>query len=148
MRPSIRRSLPFVFLVATACGGSTFRWQPSLTSHVPDSTTVRFNLARNEPHVVGRSIDWQRGKPRLVTSRGDTVVVPDSARLEVRLKNKTNHAVAGGMLGLAVGFGVAFAACSSESCSEQALTPYLVGALGALLGSAFKTDQWVRVRVE
>jgi hypothetical protein len=75
-----------VFL--SACASATIRWQPSLVSQVPDSTPVRFSAAQHEPPVRGRAVDWQRGRPRLITQRGDTVVVPASATLEVCLPGR------------------------------------------------------------
>jgi hypothetical protein len=83
----------------------------------------------------------------VITARGDTVVVPADAVLEVRLKNKTNHALLGAIAGYAVGFPVAYASCSNRrECSDQALTPHLIAAGGALIGSLFRTEHWVRVR--
>jgi hypothetical protein len=117
---------------------------------VPDSTTVRFAVSRSEPRIVGRSVDWQRGTPRLVTPRGDTVLVPDSGRVEVRLKNETNQAVAGGVLGLVVGFVFVYVECPPPKtyCGEQNPGPYFFGGLGALIGAAIRTDHWVRVRYD
>ena len=138
-----------VFLAGIAgCGGATFRWHPSLVSQVPDSTPVRFGVQRNTRRVLGRALDWQHGRPRVITARGDTVVVPDTATLEVRLKNKANRAVAGAVVGYIVGVGVSYGLCPppKTTCGEQDPTPVWSAGLGALIGSAFKKDHWVRVR--
>ena len=137
-----------VILLATGCAKATFRWQPSLTSQVPDGTPVRFKVARGEPRASGQALDWQRGAPRVITPRGDTVSVPDTAFIQVRLKNKTNHAVAGAIAGFVVGVGVSWATCAPPKthCGEQDPTPMLAAGLGALIGSLFKADHWVRVR--
>ena len=136
-------------LVATAaCNRQAFRWQPSLVSQVPDGAPVRFGVEQGRPRMSGRSLGWQALTPRVVTARGDTLTVPTGALTEVRLKNKTNHALIGAIFGYVVGFGVAYANCpsSSQGCSDQSLTPHLIASAGALIGSMFKTDHWVRVR--
>jgi hypothetical protein len=139
---------PTLFLVVAACGGATFRWRPSLSSQVPDSTPVRFVTQRSEPRVTGRALDWERRRPRLITLRGDTVLVPEGARLEVRLKEKTTRAVAGAVVGFVVGVGVMYSTCAAPRryCGEQDPTPMLAAGLGALVGSRIKADQWIRVR--
>jgi hypothetical protein len=140
--------VPLAFVTMAACGGARMQWRPSLVSHVPDSTPVRFTRRAGEPRVQGRALDWQRAVPRVVTATGDTIVVPDSARLEVRLREKKSRATFGGVIGWAVGVGVMYANCPSpkRTCGEQDPTPVLVAGLGALIGSRFKADDWVRVR--
>src|SRR5262249_10681857 len=117
-------------------------------THVPDGTPVRFAVDRNTPRTVGRSMDWQLGRPSVVTTRGDTVVVPHGATLEVKLKDKANHAVAGVVIGLVVGAVLEYALCDPPKthCGEEDPTQLLTAGLGALVGSAIKKDHWVRVR--
>jgi len=148
MRRLVRFALPSMCLVVSACGRTTFRWQPSLVTHVPDSTPVRFALDRGTPRTVGRSLDWRLGRPRVVTTRGDTVVVPQGATLEVKLKDKANRAVAGAIIGFVAGAGLSYALCDPPKthCGEEDPTQLLTAGLGALIGSAIKTDHWVRVR--
>ena len=117
-------------------------------SQVPDSTPVRFEVERSDPWVSGQALGWQRGSPRIITPRGDTVVVPGAALVQVRLREKTNRAVVGAVVGFVVGMGVSYARCPSPrtSCAEgDPMTPLLVSSLGALVGSRFKADEWVRV---
>ena len=96
-------SPPLFFLVA-ACGGATRGWRPSITSSdVPDSTPVRFAVQETGLRMSGRAVDWQRGTPRVVTTRGDTMIVPAGARIEARLTGRTNPAVIGGAVGYFVG---------------------------------------------
>jgi len=132
----------------SACAGGAVRWQPSLVSHVPDSTPVRFAPSRNEPQVEGLALDWQRGRPKLVTERGDTLVIPDASRLEVRLREKASHPTAGAVIGWAIGVGISYATCPAPKrrCGEEDPTPMLTAGLGALIGSKVKTDWWVGVR--
>lgn len=140
--------LSFVALLTVACGRTTVQWRPSLVSHVPDSTPVRFTRQVGRPRVQGVSLDWQRGSPRLVTPAGDTIVVPDTARLEVRLRERKSRAIPGSLIGWGVGIGVMYATCPSpkRTCGEQDPTPLLFAGLGALIGSRFEADDWVRVR--
>jgi len=137
---------PLVILLASGCTRATFRWRPSVTSQVPDSTPVRFYVARGQPRVSGRAFDWQRGSPRVITPRGDTVTVPDTALIQVRLKDKGNHAVLGAIVGIVAGVGLSYAACGDISCGPGDRRPVFIGGLGALVGSRFKADSWVRVR--
>ena len=146
MRPGRWFLSPLVILLATGCARETFRWRPSLTSQVPDSMPVRFNVGRGEPRASGRSLGWQRGAPRLITPRGDTVAVPESAYIQVRLKDKANHALAGAFVGMVVGVGVSFAECGETRCGPGDRRPLYITGLGALVGSRFKAASWVRVR--
>ena len=157
MQPDRRRrtiafSVSSTFLVGmlclTACASGAVRWQPSFASQVPDSTPVRFVVARNEPAIQGRAADWQLGRPKLITERGDTVENPTSATLEVRLKNRVGHPVAGAIAAWAVGVGISYATCPppKKYCGEEDPTPLLAAGLGALIGSRIKTDKWVEVR--
>lgn len=139
---------PAALFALSACAGGAMRWQPSLVSQVPDSTPVRFAPSRNEPRVAGLALDWQRGRPKLVTERGDTVVIPDTSVLEVRLREKASHPTAGAIIGWAVGVGVSYITCPAPKryCGEEDPTPLLAAGLGALIGSKVKTDWWVGVR--
>ena len=139
---------PVALLAVSACAGGAVRWQPSLVSQVPDSTPVRFAPSRNEPQVAGFALDWQRGRPKLVTERGDTVVIPDASLLEVRLRKKASHPTAGAIIGWAIGVGISYATCPAPKryCGEEDPTPLLTTGLGALIGSRVKTDWWVGVQ--
>ena len=149
-----------LFLAATVapvagCSGATYRWQPSLVSQVPDSTTVRFapvpvsRETRDRP-IEGRALDWRSDAPKLITARGDTVVIPRGATMSVRLKQKAGHAVAGAILGAVVGVVIELANCPGDwgICGEENPTELLMAGVGALIGNAIKTDHWVRVRWE
>jgi len=68
-------ALTSILLLGAACGSATVTWRPSLLSHVPDSTPVRWNPQTGEPRVRGRSLGWQNGAPRVVTDIGDTMCV-------------------------------------------------------------------------
>jgi hypothetical protein len=135
-------------LLLTACGGAAIRWQPSVASQVPDSTFVRFAPAAGEAPTSGVALDWPSGRLRVITSRGDTIVVPPGSALEVRLKDKATHPIAGTIIGWAVGVAVSYAACAPPRtyCGEEDPTPLLGLGLGALIGSRIKTDWWVRVQ--
>jgi hypothetical protein len=142
-------ALPLLLLVPlAACNRATFRWQPSLVSQVPDSTPVRFYLGRHDPVTSGRALGWQRRSPRVVTARGDTVVVPPGAMLDVRLNRKAGHPVAGAIIGGIIGVGIEYANCPEPKtyCGEEDPTELLVAGLGAIIGNLIKTDHWIRVR--
>lgn len=153
----MRRFVP-AFLAATlvsvaGCGRTTYQWRPSLVSHVPDSAPVRFTPREasreiRERTTKGRALDWQRGTPKLITPRGDTIVIPHDATMGVRLKQKTGHGVAGAIFGAIIGVGVEIANCPSDwqYCGEENPTELLFAGIGALIGSAIKTDHWIRVR--
>ena len=140
--------LLFGTLLLSGCAGAAIRWRPSLASQVPDSTTVRFRVRPGEAPITGRALDWQRGRPRVITARGDTVAVPEGAALDVRVPEKARHEVAGGIIGWALGVGISYAACPAPKkyCGEEDPTPLLATTLGALVGWMVKTDQWVAVR--
>lgn len=134
-------------LALAACSNGTTRWHPSLASQVPDSTAVRFVPGENERQITGLALDWERGRPRLITRGGDTIVVPKGSTLEVLLKEKASHPVFGAVIGWAVGVAVSYATCPSPKryCGEEDPSPLLGTGLGALVGSRVKTDWWVGV---
>jgi hypothetical protein len=144
----VSSALPAALVLLAACARATVSWHPSLVSHVPDSAHVRVALRTDEPPVRGVALDWQRQRPRMITAPGDTIVVPEGAKLEVRLREKGSRATSGGVIGYLLGVGVSYAYCPppKSHCGEQDPTPLLVAGLGALIGSRFKADQWVRVR--
>jgi hypothetical protein len=84
----------------------------------------------------------------VVTASGDTIVVPEGATLEVRLKEKATHEKAGGVIGWALGVAISYAACPPPRryCGEEDPTPLLGTGLGGLIGWLAKTDRWVQVR--
>jgi hypothetical protein len=135
-------------IVLVGCNRATFTWHPSLVSQVPDGTPVRFSPERRDRPTVGRSLDWQRGVPKLLTTLGDTVVVPRGAWTMVRLNRKAGHPVSGAIIGAIVGVGVEIANCPSrwELCGEENPTELLFAGLGALIGAQIKTEHWIRVR--
>ena len=140
--------LSAVALVLAACSNGTTRWHPSLASQVPDSTPVRFVPSESERQVAGLALDWERGRLRVVTSRGDTVLVPKGSELQVRLREKASHPVFGAVVGWALGVAVSYATCPPPKryCGEEDPSPLLGTGLGALVGSRVKTDWWVGVR--
>ena len=149
MLPMLFRVSPGVFFLVAACGGTTRGWRPSISfSHVPDSTPVRIAVQETGLRMSGRAIDWQRGMPRVVTTRGDTMVVPDGARLEARIRGRTNGAAFGAAVGYLVGVVVTFNRCGGidAECSEKDPTSLLTLGAGALIGSLFKTTAWFTVR--
>ena len=141
-------TVPAALLAISGCASGGVRWQPSLASDVPDSTPVRFAPNRSEPRVTGLALDWQRGRPKVVTERGDTVVVPDASLLQVRLREKASHPTAGAIIGWTIGVGISYATCPAPKryCGEEDPTPLLSTGLGALIGSRVKTDWWVNVQ--
>lgn len=137
-----------LLVLAASCASGGVKWRPSLASHVPDSAWVRFAGHIGDPPVMGRAMDWQRGRLRVIVASGDTVGVPDGSALEVRLNEKAGHTTAGVIVGWALGVTISYATCPppKKYCGEQDPTPALAGGLGALIGARVKTDQWVRVR--
>jgi hypothetical protein len=115
---------------------------------VPDSTWVRFVRGVGEPSISGLALEWQNGHPRVITERGDTVIVPEGSTLAVRLKEKQTHANAGAVIGWALGVALAYAACPPPRsfCGEEDPTPLVAAGLGAFVGSKVRTDWWVDVR--
>jgi len=135
-------------LSMAACAGSSIRWQPSFSSQVPDSATVRFTVHAGEAPIAGSALDWQLGHPRVVTVRGDTVRIPERSALEVRLKEKATHATAGAIIGWALSVAISYAACPPPKryCGEEDPTPLIATGLGVLIGSRIRTDWWVAVQ--
>jgi len=135
-----------VIVLVPGCTRAAFGFRPSLTSQVPDSSVVRVRAQNGQPSVTGRALDWQLGRPRIVTATGDTVVVPQAATLEVRLKEKKTHATLGAVVGLGVGLSIKLAQCPPTNRCEPDLTPVLTAGLGAFIGSRFSAVEWVRVQ--
>ena len=138
--------LATIVVLLTGCTRTVIGWHPTLVSHVPDSTAVRFAPASGAPTIGGRSLDWQRGSPKVITARGDTLVVPREAAVSVRLPGKVRHAGTGAVVGAVVGIVGSLGVCADNRCEEG--NPYqLLGAAGgALIGYAIRTDNWVRVK--
>ena len=108
---------------------------------------MRYAYDRRDGPREGKAIGWEAGRLRMVNAAGDTIAVPDSALLEVKLKEKEGHPLMGGIIGVAAGIVATYATCPppKKYCGEQNPTPLLGAALGALVGSWFKTDKWVTV---
>ena len=143
------RLSPLALAVAIAIGGctrATFGFRPTLTSQVPDSTVVRLRAIKGQPSITGRSLGWQMGRLTIVTMTGDTVAVLETGTLEVRLKTKKSYAAIGGVVGLGIGMGLAQARCPyPRRCAPDLRAP-LGGAVGMLVGSRFRTAEWLVVR--
>jgi hypothetical protein len=137
-----------LLLALTGCSGATYRWQPSRVSQVPDSMLVRFVPADSQKSMTGRSLGWQTTVPRVITPRGDTLLVPNGTRVSVKAKGKAGHPVAGAIVGWAIGTGAMLANCGKlvSYCGEQDPTPVWSAGLGALVGATIRTDRWVRLK--
>lgn len=98
--------------------------------------------------MTGRALDWQTGRPRIITPAGDTLAIPapETATLEVRLKDKQTHATMGGVVGGALGLVIRLVECPPGNYCSPDLTPALTAGVGALIGSRFSAVEWVRVR--
>ena len=141
----MNRLVPAILLLA-GCTRASIGWHPSLVSQVPDGSPVRFTPLSHTGTVVGRSLDWQRGAPRVVTSRGDTLVVPHEAVMSLQLPGKIRHAGAGAVIGAIAGIVASLGPCSETRCEDGNPDQLVGAAAGALLGYAIRTDHWVRVR--
>ena len=135
-------------LLSSACGAGTVRWHPSLASQVPDSTPVRFTPVESERKVAGLAFQWAGGRPRVITSSGDTVVVPQGSTLDVRLREKASHPTFGAVVGYALGIATGLMTCRApkQYCGEENPLPLAAAGIGALIGARVKTDWWVSVR--
>ena len=147
MRRVLSPMFPALFFLVAACGGRTFGWRLSL-SQVPDSTPVRIAVQETGLRMSGRAVDWQRGTPKVVTTRGDTMIVPESARLQAHLTGRAAGAMFGGVVGYLVGVVITFNHCGGidAECSEKDPTSLLTLGAGALIGSLFKPSAWVTIR--
>ena len=137
-----------LLFVLTGCSGTTYRWQPSRVSQVPDSMVVRFVPVEGQRPVTARSLGWQTTEPRVITPRGDTLRVPAGARVAVKAKGKTGHPLAGALVGWAVGTGIMLAHCGQlvSYCGEQDPSSLIGASIGALIGATIRTDRWVRLK--
>ena len=136
-------------LLLTACAPAVITWRPSVVSQVPDNTPVRFDRpGSGEKPTRGVAMGWQSGQPRVISQRGDTVLIPDGARLQVRLKKKSNNAPTIGLVGFVVGVGIVYHRCQDKgrSCGEGDPTPLLASTVGALIGSTIRSYPWVTVK--
>ena len=136
-------------LLLTACAPAVITWRPSVVSQVPDNTPVQFDSpGSGEKPTRGVAVGWQRGQPRVIDQRGDTVLIPEDARLQVRLRKKSNNAPIGGLVGFVIGAAVAYNGCqdSGRTCAQDDPTPLLAATAGALIGSAIRSYPWVTVK--
>ena len=133
-------------VVLSGCTHATFGFRPSLTSQVPDSTVVRVRPINGQPGITGRSVGWQTGRLAIVTAARDTVVVPESGTLEVRLNTRKRYTAVGGIVGVVVGSGLAAARCPYRRECAPDLRPALGGGIGMLIGSRFSSREWVVVK--
>ena len=136
-------------LLLTACAPAVITWRPSVVSQVPDNTPVRVDSpGSGEKPTRGVAMGWQSGQPRVINQRGDTVLIPDGARLQVRLKKKSNNAPIGGLVGFVLGAGVAYNRCQDRgrTCGQGDPTPLLAATVGALIGSTIRSYPWVTVK--
>ena len=140
-----RYVLVAAFLSVAACGGSV-KWRPWMVTQVPDGTEVRYRERSNASTArIGRALGWSSETPRMVTARGDTVVIPTGAQLEVRVNNPDRHTNFGAVVGYVAGIFAALSTCGPESyCGEDNPAPLLGAIVGALVGH-FITDDWVSV---
>jgi hypothetical protein len=148
-RPMIRFYPPALLAAVVLAGGcthATFGFRPSLTSQVPDSSVVRLRAINGQPPIAGRSLDWQTGRLRIVTSAGDTVRVPDVGTLEVRLNSRKSYAAVGGIVGVAVGMGLALSRCPDRRACGPDLRVPIGGGIGMLIGSRFHSTEWAVVK--
>ena len=121
------------------CTRATFGFRPSFTSQVPDSTIVRLRATNGQPSVEGHSLGWQVGRLRIVNAVGDTVAVPETGTLEVRLARKKRYTAVGGIVGVVVGTAVAVAKCPYRQECPPDLRPAIGGGVGMLIGSRFSS---------
>ena len=148
MRRFVPLSVAAAAMLLSGCNRGTLHWEPSLVSHVPDSSTVRFSRAPDGTVVDGLALGWQGGAPRVVTSHGDTLVVPrDATTISVRTTRKVGHPGTGAIIGGVIGIGVSYASCPEpKSECGPTVAQFGLAAVGALIGAAIRTDHWVRVR--
>ena len=128
------------------CTRATFGFRPSLTSQVPDSTVVRLRATNGQPSVEGRSLGWQTGPLRIVNAVGDTVAVPETGTLEVRLNTKKSYAAIGGIVGFLVGAALAVDKCPHRAACGPDIRPAIGGGIGMLLGWQIRTADWAVVK--
>ena len=136
----------FASTLVAGCTQATFGFRPTLTSQVPDSTVVRVRAINGQPGITGRSLDWQIGRLRIITTTGDTVAVPEAGTLEVRLKTKKTYMAVGGLVGVAIGTGIAVSKCPYRRECPPDFRPAVGGAIGMFIGSRFSTADWAVVK--
>jgi hypothetical protein len=94
------------------------------------------------------SLGWQSDSPRVLTTQGDTVLLPrDAQAVSVRLNRKVRHAGTGAIVGGVIGIGISYGSCHEPrtECGPT-VAQFGLAAAGALIGAVIRTDQWVRVR--
>ena len=135
-----------MLLVLVGCTSPVQRLDPWRVTQVPDSAFVRFVPASGQQPVTGRSLGWQHNAPHVITSRGDTLRVPEGSRVAMRANRKRGHPVAGAAVGYAIGLGLTTARYGFLSYrGRRDPTPLFTVAIGALAGSAIRTDRWIRL---
>lgn len=143
IRP-IPSALCVSLLLLAGCTSAAITWRPKVVSQVPDSTPVRFVRSGEKP-IEGVALGWQSGRPRMLGQHGDTVLIPEDARLQVRLRKRAGNAPIGGLVGFVIGIGIAKARC--PDCVENTdPTPLLAATVGALIGATIRSYPWVTVK--
>jgi hypothetical protein len=145
MKTLARYALLTTLVCVGACSTTRVLWRPTQANDVPDGTQVRF-LARsaNEP-TFGRAVGWASSTPRLISARGDTIVIPYGARIDVRVQHPDRHTNAGAIIGYVFGTLTILADCGGEKyCGEQDPRALLGSIAGAIIGH-FIADDWIRV---
>ena len=148
MRGFIRRTFPAALLLFAAPGCTRILFRPTLVTQVPDGREVRYRATPNgSTAVVGRALDWEKGTPRLVTTRGDTIAIPNGAHIEFKVDHPSNHAKAGAVVGYLVAIIVMQTNCNRQNiqyCGEEDPTPLLGILAGGIIGSLM-TEDWVPI---
>jgi hypothetical protein len=143
-----RRMLPAALLCLAATGCTRIEFRPRLVTQIPDGREVRYRIQPNgSTAVVGRALGWASGTPRIVTSRGDTVIVPAGARIEFKVDHPDSHAKAGGVVGWLLAIAAMQANCIKQDikyCGEQDPTPVLGAFIGGVIGSLMR-EPWISI---
>ena len=140
------RTFSAASLLLIACGCTAVRWRPSLVTHVPDSTEVRFAPKAGDSFITGTALGWDRARPRLITAHGDTLAIPNGSRVEVYLKEASHYPKFGAVVGGAIGVLASLADCGGQQyCGEQDPRPMLGVLVGGIIGYVLTTDHWAPV---
>ena len=118
---------------------------PTCADSVPDGARVRIRLLIDGKRHAGQALGWGAGTPRVVTAKGDTVVVGPHDRREVGAGRTANRAWQGLIVGLLVG-NLSNAPCFGErTCGEQNPIPFVTSIAGVLIGRNMRRERWVHV---
>ena len=118
---------------------------PPCARRVADGTRVRLRLAVDGTRHTGVALGWATPTPRLVTARGDTIVLVRADERHVSMGRTGRRTLQGALVGWFAGVLTGAGCFGERTCGEQNPFPLIGTALGAAVGHRLRRERWKRV---